>query len=246
MRRNGVSEKHLRLGHDAVLAYPPLRDPAVCTIGFVGSLSKWHGVEALLDAIHYLVGANGANGARDGGHHAAAVNGQRRYRLTIIGRGREDESLRTRARALGLDACVEWRGALSHDDAVRAIRDFDIAVLPNTLHTGAPMKLAEYAAMGRPMIGPDRPNIREMFAGGQEIVLVPPGDASALARAIEGLASRPDEARRLGLAARQRIAHHTWEETVEVLVQHATDAGAQAAARAPAYAPWSADRPPSP
>ncbi len=246
VQRNGVSEEHLRLGHNAVLSHPPMRDPAVCTVGFVGSLSRWHGVDALLEAIHHLVAATGAPGNGTGDFHAAVANGQRRYRLTIIGRGREDDALRSRARALGVDAHVEWRGALSHDDAVRAIRDFDIAVLPNTLHTGAPMKLAEYAAMGRPMIGPDRPNIREMFAGGQEIVLVPPGDAPALARAIDRLASQPDEARRLGLAARQRIVHHTWEETVDVLVQHAMAPGTPAAARAPLYAPLAAERPPSP
>jgi glycosyltransferase involved in cell wall biosynthesis len=244
IRRNGVSEEHLRRGYDASQSHPPMRNPKLCTVGFVGSLTKWHGVEALLDAIHHLVGTNGASGGAE--HGALTANGHRDYRLTIIGRGREDEALRARARALGLDACIEWRGALSHDDAVQAMRDFDVAVLPNTLHTGAPMKLGEYAAMGRPIIGPDRPNIREMFTGDREIVLVPPGDASALARAIERLASQPDEARRLGIAARQRIAHHTWEETVDVLVQHAIEPGARVSGQAPVHAPWATDQPPSP
>jgi glycosyltransferase involved in cell wall biosynthesis len=244
VRRNGVSEDHLRIGQDSLASHPPMRDPTSCTVGFVGSLSKWHGVDVLVDAAHHLVRGNGAY------HHnrtnGAAAHGHRRYKITIIGRGREDETLRARASALGIDGYIEWRGALSHDDAVQAMREFDIAVLPNTLHTGAPMKLAEYAAMGRPMIGPDRPNIREMFAGEQEIVLVPPGDAPALASAIERLAGRPDEARRLGLAARHRIARHTWEHTVDLLVQHALEPSAPAAGHTPLYAPWAAERRPSP
>jgi hypothetical protein len=60
------------------------------------------------------------------------------------------------------------------------------------------------------------------------------------------LAAQPDEARRLELAVRQRIVHHTWEETVAVLVQHVMAPGTPAAARAPLYAPLAAERPPSP
>jgi glycosyltransferase involved in cell wall biosynthesis len=228
VRRNGVSAPHLALGREAATAHPPLQDPTRCTLGFVGSLSRWHGVDLLLEALHYL---------RNGAPHAdvAAGKGRPVYRLIIVGRGSEYHALQARARRLGVDDAVEWRGSQRHDDAVRSMGEFDIAILPNTLHTGAPMKLSEYAAMARPIIAPDRPNIHDMFTDGEEIVTVPAGDSRALARAIAHLAASPEQARRMGHAAQLRVTHETWEETVDLLIRRATERVAMTSA-APAYA----------
>ncbi len=215
--RNGISERHVRMGLEVTEAHPPLRDGARCTVGFVGSLSAWHGVDLLLEAIRRLTADAHA---KDGPRPEMGPS----FRLVIVGRGRESDSLRVRAQAMGLGDIVEWRGAVSHDDAVRAMGEFDIAVLPNTLPTGAPMKLAEYAAMGRPIIAPDLPNIRDMFTDGTEIVLVQPGDVGALAAAIRRLAHNPPEARRLGRAAQARVASCTWEAAVDLLLHRVTSA----------------------
>lgn len=212
--RNGISERHVRIGLEITATHPPLRDGAQCTVGFVGSLSPWHGVDLLLEATRRVtVGAQARDNLRPAG---------RDVRLVIVGRGAEYDTLKAQAQALGLEGIVEWRGAMSHDDAVRAMGEFDIAVLPNTLPTGAPMKLAEYAATGRPIIAPDLPNIRDMFTDGTEIILVQPGDVGALAQAICQLADDPEGARRLGRAAQARVASCTWEAAVDQLLSRAT------------------------
>ncbi len=213
--RNGISERHVRMGLQIAATRPPLRDGTRCTVGFVGSLSLWHGVDLLLEAIRRLTADAHTT---DGPRPTAA----RAFRLVIVGRGTAYDTLRARAQVMGLADIVEWRGAMSHDDAVGAMGEFDIAVLPNTLPTGAPMKLAEYAAMGRPIIAPDLPNIRDMFTDGTEIVLVHPGDAGALAEAIRELASDPERARRLGRAAQARVASCTWEAAVDQLLHRVT------------------------
>lgn len=228
VRKNGVSERHLRMGLEAVDSHPPLNGAARCTLGFVGSLSKWHGVDLLFNALQYL-----NNGSHE--QEMAQAGGAPAYRLVIVGRGGEHDALRAQAQLLGLGPAIEWRGSLSHDDAVRAMREFDIAVLPNTLHTGTPMKLAEYAAMGRPIVAPDRPNIRDMFTDGREIVLIRPGDPADLARAIQRLAAGPNEARRIGRAAQARILDHTWEETVDLLLRRVAQ-GDHVSPTVPAYA----------
>ena len=196
------------MGLEMADTHPPLADAVAdagrYTLGFVGSLSRWHGVDLLLDALRIL-----REGRPAGGNP----------RLVIVGRGPEEDMLKTRARALGVEGAVEWRGALSHDDAVRAIGEFDIAVLPATLPTGAPMKLAEYAAMARPIIAPDLSNIRDLFTDGEEILLVLPGSAGALAQAVRSLVADPSTARRMGRAAQQRITGHTWEEAVDQLLR---------------------------
>jgi glycosyltransferase involved in cell wall biosynthesis len=172
----------------------------------VGSLSPWHRVDVLLDALRLL---------RD--HRPQ----DRRVRLVTVGRGSEEAALRARAHTLSLDELVEWRGALSHDDAVRAMLEFDIAVLPSTLPTGAPMKLSEYAALARPIIAPDQANIRDLFADREEIVLVPPGNPESLAQAIRSLAADPARARGIGQAAQRRVAERTWERAIDVLLRRA-------------------------
>lgn len=203
---NGVSEQHLRLGVEAADTHPPLFDATRCRVGFVGSLSRWQRVDLLLDALRLL---------RDDRPQ------DRRFRLIIVGRGSEEAALRRRVRALSLDESVEWRGAMSHDDAVRAMCEFDIAVLPSTLPTGAPMKLSEYAAMARPIVAPDQANIRDLFDDRKEIVLVPPGDPALLARAIRSLAADPVGARGVGKAAQHRVAERTWERAIDVLLRRA-------------------------
>ena len=206
--RNGIGERHLRMGLEMADTHPPLAgavaDAGQYTLGFVGSLSRWHGVDLLLDALRIL-----REGRPAGGNP----------RLVIVGRGTEEDALKARARSLGVEGTVEWRGALSHDDAVRTIGEFDIAILPSTLPTGAPMKLSEYAAMARPIIAPDYPNIRELFAEREEILLVPPDDTGALAQAVRSLVADPPMARRIGRAAQRRVSGYTWEQAVDRLLR---------------------------
>ncbi len=213
--RNGISERLLRMGREMADLHPPLADAGQCTLGFVGSLSRWHGVDLLLDALRHLGDGPQANGVRPV------------FRLVIVGRGAEDEALKTRARALGLEGAVEWRGALSHNEAVRAIGEFDIAVLPSTLPTGAPMKLSEYAAMARPIIAPDYANIRELFTEKEEILLVSPGSPRALAQAVRALVADPSMARRMGRAAQRRVEGYTWERAVDQLLRRAPTTNAR-------------------
>jgi glycosyltransferase involved in cell wall biosynthesis len=215
---NGVAARHLRLGAEAARRSPPMAVPGRCTIGFVGSLSEWHRVDLLLEAASRL--ASRGDGIV--------------YRLVIVGVGGTARELRRLAGRLGIEPLVEWRGALSHDAAVAAMEGFDVAVLPGTLPSGTPMKLAEYAAMGRPIVAPDLPNVRAMLPDGERAVLVAPGDPTALAEAVAALAASPDRARRLGEAARRWAQERTWEATAQRVVRAACDVAAPPARSAPA------------
>lgn len=199
VRPNGVHSRHLALGASA---RPPFARPGECRVGFVGSLSEWHRVDLLLEALALLRGRPAAPACH----------------LIVVGTGRQEDRLRALAARLGVADAVEWRGALDHDRAVAAMADFDVAVLPSTLPTGAPMKLYEYAAMARPIVAPALPNIADLLEDGREAVLVDP-TPQALAAAIAGLAADPARARALGQAARRRAAGVTWEETARLIVR---------------------------
>jgi glycosyltransferase involved in cell wall biosynthesis len=77
----------------------------------------------------------------------------------------------------------------------------DIMVLPS-YREGLPKSLIEAAACALPLITTDVPGCREVVTDGVDGLLVPMGDADALAAAIRRLHEDPDLARRLGREAR--------------------------------------------
>ena len=82
---------------------------------------------------------------------------------------------------------------------------------PN-LRDSYPTTLFEYMALGLPVIVSDFPLWRDVVDGAGCGVCVPPGDASALADALELLAREPEAARRMGDRGREAaIARYRWE-----------------------------------
>jgi glycosyltransferase involved in cell wall biosynthesis len=79
----------------------------------------------------------------------------------------------------------------------------DVAVLPSRAE-GMSNALLEYMAAGRPIVATAVGATPELIADGEHGLLVPPGDAPALAGAIGRLLREPELARRLGAAARRR------------------------------------------
>jgi glycosyltransferase involved in cell wall biosynthesis len=67
-----------------------------------------------------------------------------------------------------------------------------------------PNAVLEYMAAARPIVVTSVGATSQLISDGVEGLLVPPGDARALAGAIEQLLQSPERARNLGLAARRR------------------------------------------
>ncbi len=97
-------------------------------------------------------------------------------------------------------------------DIAQVWADSHIAVLAS-YREGMPRSLLEAAACGRPLIATDAPGCRSLVADGVNGLLVPPGDAAALADAIARLAEAPELRRRLGAEARRRV-ETTYADTV--------------------------------
>jgi glycosyltransferase involved in cell wall biosynthesis len=78
------------------------------------------------------------------------------------------------------------------------------------------LKLYEYMAAGLALVGSRVGQVSEVVRDGETGLLVPPGDAVALADAIARLRGDPALRARLGAAARADvIANHTWARVVE-------------------------------
>ena len=71
----------------------------------------------------------------------------------------------------------------------------------------SPLKLAEYLAAGRAVVAPDVPQIADRVEQGEEAILVPPSDSTALATALRRLHDDPALRARLGANARAAGSH---------------------------------------
>jgi glycosyltransferase involved in cell wall biosynthesis len=129
------------------------------------------------------------------------------FRCLLVGDGRSGPALRSRTAKLGLESLVEFAGALDHDDVAAVWRRASIAVLTSR-REGLPVSLIEAAATGVPAVATAVGGVPELVAHEETGLLVPPGDARALADALARLLAEPKRARELGRAARARAEEH--------------------------------------
>jgi glycosyltransferase involved in cell wall biosynthesis len=94
-------------------------------------------------------------------------------------------------------------------------RHADIFVLPARNREGMPRAMLEAAACARPLIVTDVPGCRHFVRDGIEGIVVPAGDASALAEALLRLARDHTLRVRMGEAARLRVLQGFTEEQLK-------------------------------
>lgn len=107
------------------------------------------------------------------------------------------------------------------NDVAAVWRRSDIFVLPARSREGMPRALLEAASSGRPAVVTDVPGCRHFVTHGVEGLVVPPGDATALADALQQLALDAALRRRLGTAARDKVLSAYTEAHVTAGIEQA-------------------------
>jgi colanic acid/amylovoran biosynthesis glycosyltransferase len=132
---------------------------------------------------------------------------------TLAGDGPERSSLVRLAAQLGIAGIVRFMGHVPHDDLLADLRRgaYDAVVLTSLdrglqLCEGIPVSLMEAMAVSAPCIATDSGSVGELVVSGENGILCPPGDANAIAEAIQTFAADVELRRRLGKAARATIA----------------------------------------
>jgi glycosyltransferase involved in cell wall biosynthesis len=120
----------------------------------------------------------------------------------IVGDGERRGALEAMARELGVGDRVRFLGWRA--DLDRLYADLDVVVLTSK-NEGSPVALIEAMAAGRPVVSTRAGGVEDVVADGVTGRVVPVGDAGAIARAVVGLLDDPEEAARLGEAARASV-----------------------------------------
>ena len=122
--------------------------------------------------------------------------------IVIVGSGNQHDALQQQATQLGLEASVHLLG--HRDNIETCLAGFDLFVLPSS-NEGMGRALIEAMVAGLPVIATKVGGIPALVNHGVNGLLVPSGDAQALADALRSILEHPDMARKLGEAARQSI-----------------------------------------
>jgi len=124
--------------------------------------------------------------------------GPGRLHLELVGSGVEHARLVEQAERLGVTDRVAFLGTV--DDVEETIRASAFTVLPS-ISEGLPLSVMESMALARPVVATAVGGTPELLGDGGGI-MVPPGDAPALADAIHELATDADLRASLGARAR--------------------------------------------
>ena len=157
-----------------------------------GRLTRWKGQGVLIDALA-LLKAQGALG------NARAISAG-------VAQGRDDyeKELREKIETAGLSAHVFIVGHVS--DMATAYAASDVVISASTDPEAFGRVAPEASAMAKPVIATDHGGARETVLTNVSGFLVPPGDAEALARALERVIATPPHGRvNMGMAGRAHI-----------------------------------------
>lgn len=179
-------------------------DPASPVVGFLGSFNASKGVDVLVRG-------------------ASKLAQRRPIRLAVAGDGPLREQLENAAAHAVLP--IALLGRLPHSDVPRFLAAVDVLAVPS-YDEGLPRVVLEAMAMRVPVVASGVGGIPEAVEDCSSGLLVPPGDAAALAAALDRVLDDPPLASRLGNAGRRRVldefdARNGWRRLAAV---HGSDA----------------------
>jgi glycosyltransferase involved in cell wall biosynthesis len=133
------------------------------------------------------------------------------WRFEHIGGGPDLPKLKEEAERLGIAARIAWRGAQAQEAVLEAYRRADVFALASRVaddgdRDGLPNVLMEAQSQALACVATNISAIPELIGDGETGLLVPPGDAPALAAALERVIRDPALRARLAAAGQARIA----------------------------------------
>ncbi|MDO8346831.1 MAG: glycosyltransferase family 4 protein [Rugosibacter sp.] len=169
------------------------------SLGYAGQLNAWKNVGVMIESLKYLppwVMLYMAGGKRGDEVHT-------RITLTEI------------AEKAGVGGRVNYVGFLPPVEVPEFIARMDILLLPlgdnaQSRFFTSPMKLFEYAASGVPMVVTRQPTTESLIEDGVQALMVLPGSAPSMGKAVNTLLANTELSRNLATNARKWVEQYTY------------------------------------
>lgn len=184
-------------------------DPSLKIVLFVGKIVPWQGLDTLLDATSSLADTED-------------------LLVVILGDGPLVPILKEKIKRNNLVAKIHLAGSVPHSRVPLWIASSDVCVAPftrerNELIEISPLKLYEYLAMGKPIVVSDVPGVRSVVRDAG--ILVPPGSAEELSRALSTMLGDPDRSREVGSRGIAYARESSWGSRAEKIVKAINEHG---------------------
>ncbi len=167
-------------------------------VAYLGVLSRYQGIDLLLDSISLLKGEW--------------------VKAHFLIMGFPCEHYKDAAEARGIGDMITFTGKIDYQDAPLLLSAADISVTPKLSPTEANGKVFNYMACGIPVIAFDTPVNREVL--GDTGIYARYGDARDLATKITALLSDPEAIRSHGERVREKaVREHSWTARGKALVE---------------------------
>jgi glycosyltransferase involved in cell wall biosynthesis len=132
------------------------------------------------------------------------------FSCRFVGDGPDEEALTNQTAAAGLADHIHFMGRKTREEIIRLLHEADVLVVPSVpsrdgRREGIPVVLMEAMGCGLPVVASRLSGIPELVKDGHTGLLVPPGEASALAGALTHLYHEAETRKRLGQAGREVI-----------------------------------------
>lgn len=198
---NGVDTEFLNPDNQS-----PKRLFAGFTLGFVGNLAVWQGLDLLLKTISSLREDEGVQ-----------IN------VVIVGDGLLRKEWETLANNLELSSQVRFIGQVARTEIPALIAGFDIGYSGHLLKEGevyySPLKLYEYMAMGKPVVASAVEDARSLVREGETGFLFEPGDLQGIKQALIRAFEAQEKLSQMGRMARAEVvANHSWQARVQTII----------------------------
>jgi glycosyltransferase involved in cell wall biosynthesis len=180
---------------------PPANDAGPPVIGYLARMIREKGIEVMVDAFIHLRNVLDCLDVRL--HLAGAATAGDQPLL---------DSLQRKVADAGLSEAVRWSPNLSRSAKADMLRSLTLFSVPAIYQEAFGLYVVEAMASGVPVVQPDAAAFREIVGPAGAGLLVPPGDAVALAEAWRGLLQDAPRRRELGARGR-RAAEESYSAT---------------------------------
>lgn len=177
------------------------------SVGFVGHITEWQGVDKLLQAIELLA------------PEIPALS------LTVVGGGPALPELEQLASDLSISHRVQFVGAVPYEEVPGWIQTFDLGITPARIESESgrardSLKNYDYLATGTPIIVGADQSVKELLVDYKAGYTFKTDDPSELASLIRRyyLQSKTERAQMSQRARKLAVDHRSWKITVEKIV----------------------------
>lgn len=146
----------------------------------------------------------------------AKLRTEREAHLVVIGKAAATGPVARTIERFGMKDAVSFESEVSWERLVELYHQAEVAVVPS-LYEGFSLPAAEAMACGTPLVATNAGALPEVVGNDREsALLVPPGDAGAMASAIEEVMDDEALRKRIAVAGRERVLEKfTWRASAE-------------------------------